>query len=55
MKIKINYPSKQSECDLLNNSIAVFKANLFIESIIKLNVNNVIKKEILKSLIRELD
>ena len=54
MKIKVNYPSEQSDIDLLNERIAEFKATLYIESINNLNVSEETKKEILKSLIMEL-
>ena len=54
MKIKINYPSEQSDIERLNEGIAEFKATLFIESIVKLNVSEETKKEILNCLIKEL-
>ena len=54
MKIKINYPSEQSDIELLNEGIAEFKATLFIESIVKLHVSEETKKEILNCLIKEL-
>ena len=55
MKIKINYPSEQSDIELLNKGIAEFKATLYIESIVRLNVSEETKKEILKNLIKCLD
>lgn len=55
MKIKVNYPSEQSDIELLNEGIAEFKATLYIESIVKLNVSEETKKEILKNLIKCLD
>ena len=55
MKIKINYPSEQSDIDLLNERIAEFKATLYIESITNLNVSEETKKEILTNLIQVLN
>ncbi|MEF2619991.1 MAG: hypothetical protein U0N02_04130 [Clostridia bacterium] len=55
MKIKINYPSEQSDIDLLNERIAEFKATLYIESITNLNVSEETKKEILTNLIQFLN
>ena len=52
MKIKINYPSDESDIKVLEDNIAEFKAILFIESIEKLNVSEDSKKEILKNLIK---
>lgn len=54
MKIKINFPSEKSDIAILNDSIAEFKAVLFIESINKLNVSEESKKEILKNLLKVL-
>lgn len=54
MKIKINYPTEQSGIELLENSIAEFKATLFLESIAKLNVSEETKKEILANLVKVL-
>ena len=54
MKIIVNYPSEQSDIKLLNEGIAEFKATLFVESIVKLNVSEETKKEILNSLIKTL-
>lgn len=55
MRIKINFPSEQSDIELLNEGIAEFKATLYIESINNLNVSEETKKEILQSLIKELN
>ncbi len=55
MKIKVNYPSEQSDIELLEESIAEFKATLYIESIAKLNVSEETKKEILQSLLQVLE
>ena len=52
MKIKINFPSDESDIKVLENNIAEFKATLFLESIEKLNVSEDSKKEILKNLIK---
>lgn len=54
MKIKINFPSEQSGIEKLNEGIADFKATLYIESIVKLNVSEETKKQVLKCLITEL-
>ena len=55
MKIKINYPSDQSDIEKLNQRIAEFKATLYIESINNLNVSEETKKQILKNLIQVLN
>jgi len=55
MKIKVNYPSEQSDIDLLKERIAEFKAILYIESINNLNVSDETKKEILTNLIQVLN
>ncbi len=51
MKLKVNYPSEQSDIEKLNNNIAEFKAILILESVEKLEVSEDSKKEILKNLI----
>ena len=55
MKIIINYPTEKSGIEKLNEGIAEIKATLYIETIANLNVSEETKREILKSLIEELN
>ncbi len=55
MKIKLNFPIEPSGIDKLNGAIEDFKAYLYIETISNLNVSDESKREILKSLIEQLE